>query len=327
MSNAPEVSIIMPVYNVEKYIALSLDSVLNQTFKDFELICVNDGSMDKGWDTVRRRAAQDGRIRLIENEKNSGQSAARNAGLDSACGNYVMFMDSDDFIHPQTLEIALYFAKRHDADIIGWHIRHIWSENHKTSAAPYENFDAIPFEVTFNPIIMWERGTMNSSCNKLIKFSAIGNTRFIPGVRYEDNAFVLELFYKNPKMGVLDAPLYNYVCYNYCSSTRTRWTEKTFADYNVVFRRIYDMWKDAPVSETRFITDHLFKESKNFLRAIRREKYPDNIKRAFANMIADIDNVGWLKMPKDLRKIDKIKHLIRLKYYIGKYADKGRRDA
>lgn len=70
------------------------------------------------------------------------------------------------------------------------------------------------------------------------------------------------------------------------------------------------------------LQNYLFKESKNFLRGIRRRKYPENIKRAFSNMIADIDSVGWLKTPKDLRKIDKIKHMIRLKIYIKRYADK-----
>lgn len=322
MSNNPEVSIIMPVYNAEKYVAASLDSVLNQTFKDFELICINDGSTDKCWDIVKKYASKDKRIKIFDNGKNCGQSIARNVGLDAAIGNYIMFVDSDDFIHPQTIEIALHFAKQYDTDIISWHIKHLWGETDRVNNSSYENFDSIPFEITFHPIVMWDRGRMNSSCNKLIRSGTVGKTRFIPNVKYEDNAFVLELLYKNPKLGILDAPLYNYVRYNYSSTTRLRWSEKTFADYNVVFRKIYEIWKDAPVAETRFIIDHLFKESKNFLRGIRRRKYPENIRRAFSNMIADIDSVGWLKMPKDLRKIDKIKHLIRLKYYIWKYANK-----
>lgn len=322
MNNKPEVSIIMPVFNVEKYVSASLDSVLKQTFKDFELICVNDGSTDNCWDIVKKYAARDKRIKLFENKKNMGQSVSRNFGLDSANGNYIMFMDSDDFIHPQTLEIALHFAKQHNTDIVSWHIKHLWKQTDPVNNTNYKNFDLIPFEITFHPITMWDRGTMNSSCNKLIRKDFIGNIRFIPNVKYEDNAFVLELLYKNPKLGILDVQLYNYVCYNYSSTTRARWSEKTFSDYNKVFRRIYDVWKNAPKAETKFITDHLFKESKNFLRAIRKQKYPDNIKQAFANMIADINSVGWLKMPKNFKKIDKIKHLIRLKYYIWKYSDK-----
>ncbi len=322
VSNKPEISIIMPVYNVEKYVAASLDSVLNQTFKDFELICINDGSTDNGWEIVKKYAAKDKRIKLIENEKNIGLSSTRNVGLDNAHGEYIEFMDSDDFIHPQTLEIALYFAKQHDADIISWRIKHLFNKNEKINYERYENFNNIPFEITLNPVTIWGLDTMNSSCNKIYRRSIIGNTRFIPNVKYEDNPFVLELFYKNPKLGFIGLSLYNYVCYRNTSLTRSNWDEKTFSDYNIIFRRIYETWKDAPKAETKFITDHLFKESKNFLRAIRRNAYPDNIKRAFANMIADMDSVGWLRMPKNLRKIDKIKHLIRLKYYIWKYADK-----
>ncbi|NMA32436.1 MAG: glycosyltransferase family 2 protein [Alphaproteobacteria bacterium] len=322
MNNKPEVSIIMPVYNVEKYVAESLDSVLNQTFKDFELICVNDGSVDNCWDIVKEYAASDKRIKLFDNGKNLGQSVSRNFGLDTANGNYIMFMDSDDFIHQQTIEIALYFIKKYDGDIVNWRIKHLWKKDDNIDNSLYEDFNKIDMKVSLNPILMFESGVMNSSCNKLFNRDIVGNTRFIEGVKFEDNAFVLELLYKKPKMVILDSQLYNYVCYNSGSSMRMRFSEKTFSDYNIVFRRIYDVWKDAPKAETKLIKDHLFKESKNFMRAIRKQDYPDNIRCAFANMIADMDSVGWLKMPKDLRKIDKIKHLIRLKYYIRKYANK-----
>ncbi|MCL1891752.1 MAG: glycosyltransferase [Alphaproteobacteria bacterium] len=322
MSKCPEITVIMPVYNVEKYLRASLDSVLGQSFKDFKLICINDAGTDGSWDIAREYAAADARIKLMEHEKNEGISATRNTGLGVVSGGYVMFVDSDDTIHPQVLEIALYFAKKHNADIVGWRMKYLWEPGDKISVVAYDNFDDIPIELTDNPVWKWGQGSLNSSCNKLWRRSVIGHARFIPGIRYEDSPFVLEILYKNPKTVILNAPLYNYVCYNSASFTRERFCEKNFSDYNKVFRAIYDVWKDAPGTETRFITDHLFKESKNFLRAIRRRKYPESIKRAFANMIADIDGVGWLKMPKDLHKLDKIKHLIRLKYYIRKYADR-----
>ncbi|MCL2748793.1 MAG: glycosyltransferase [Alphaproteobacteria bacterium] len=322
MNKQPEVSVIMPAFNVEKYIAQSIDSVLRQTFKNFEFIIIDDGSQDNTLNMANDYAVKDKRIKLVKFEKNGGQSAARNAALDIVRGQYIMFMDSDDFIHPQTMEIALHFAKKHDTDIVSWRIKHLFELGTKVADALYQDFDAISFEITDNPVKMYGEGTMNSSCNKLFRRDFLGATRYINGVIFEDNAFILELFRKKPKLCFLDVTLYNYVCYNYSSSTWRIYSEKTFQDYNTVFRAIYNVWKDAPRAETRFITDHLFKESKNFLRTIRRCKHPDNVKRAFANLVADIDRVGWLRMPRDLSKIHKIKHLIRLKYYIKKYADK-----
>ncbi|HJD96893.1 glycosyltransferase, partial [Mailhella massiliensis] len=99
MSGGPFLSVIIPVYNVEKYLARCLDSVLAQSFSDMEIICVDDGSTDSSPDILRAYAARDARIRLIH-QKNRGIAAARNAGLDAAAGRYVAFVDSDDAVTP-----------------------------------------------------------------------------------------------------------------------------------------------------------------------------------------------------------------------------------
>ena len=96
-------SIIIPVYNSEKYLEECLISIVNQSLKDFEIICVNDGSTDNSLKILEKFGAQDSRIRII-NQQNQGQGYARNAGLEAAAGDYVGFIDSDDYISPDFYE-------------------------------------------------------------------------------------------------------------------------------------------------------------------------------------------------------------------------------
>lgn len=103
----PVVSIIMPVYGVEKYLSASINSVLNQTYKNFELILVDDKSPDKSPEICDNFAQEDDRIKVVHKPKNEGLGFARNTGLDIASGDYIYFMDSDDYIEPQLLEKAI----------------------------------------------------------------------------------------------------------------------------------------------------------------------------------------------------------------------------
>ena len=102
----PKVSVIIPVYNVERYLRQCLDSVVNQTLHDIEIICVNDHSPDGSWDILKEYEAKDSRIRLLNSSTNDGLGASRNKGLDVARGEYVMFLDSDDWLELNACEIA-----------------------------------------------------------------------------------------------------------------------------------------------------------------------------------------------------------------------------
>lgn len=96
-----EISVIIPIFNAEKTLKRCLDSILNQTFKNFEIICVNDGSQDKSIDILKEYKEKDNRIIIIQQE-NKGVSSARNAGIKIAKGKYITFIDSDDWIEPYT---------------------------------------------------------------------------------------------------------------------------------------------------------------------------------------------------------------------------------
>ncbi|MBQ8227445.1 MAG: glycosyltransferase family 2 protein [Clostridia bacterium] len=119
MSAEKLVSIVIPVYNVEKYLPQCLDSVMGQTYKNIEIICVNDGSPDGSEKIIADYMKKDGRIVLIS-QKNQGLSGARNTGLENAKGEYIVFLDSDDWIDHETVEVALGEAEKENAQLVMW---------------------------------------------------------------------------------------------------------------------------------------------------------------------------------------------------------------
>ena len=119
MENSPLVSIIVPIYNVEKYLGTCLESLTNQTYGNIEIICINDGSTDNSASILNEFARQDERIQIIT-QKNMGLSAARNVGMKYARGQYTMFVDSDDWIDIETCAEAVCVAELHGADLVFW---------------------------------------------------------------------------------------------------------------------------------------------------------------------------------------------------------------
>ena len=103
---SPKVSVIIPVYNVEEYLPTCLDSIINQTLEDIEIICVNDGSPDNCLSILNNYAGQDSRI-IVINQENTGVSGARNRGLEVAGGKYIVFVDPDDWCEAECLEKAV----------------------------------------------------------------------------------------------------------------------------------------------------------------------------------------------------------------------------
>ncbi len=115
-----QVSVIIPVYNAEKYLNQCMDSIINQTLRDIEIICVDDGSSDHSLDILKEYQEKDNRVKVIS-QKNGGAGAARNNGLRQASGEYLSFLDSDDFFEPDMLEMALENAEKYQADFVVFH--------------------------------------------------------------------------------------------------------------------------------------------------------------------------------------------------------------
>ena len=119
MISNPLVSIVIPVYNVENYLRQCMDCVVNQTYENLEIVCVNDGSPDRSIDILREYELQDKRVKVIEIE-NQGLSGARNVGTSHSTGEYLIYLDSDDWMDVEAVETALRAAVDQDADIVLW---------------------------------------------------------------------------------------------------------------------------------------------------------------------------------------------------------------
>lgn len=130
--NDPKISIIVPVYNTEKYLQQCLQSLLDQTYSNLEIIVVNDGSTDNSENIITDFAMKDCRIREIK-QKNSGLSAARNKGLENAEGDYVIFVDSDDWIDQMTCEEAIITACQYNAEVVMWSYKREYPDCTKTT--------------------------------------------------------------------------------------------------------------------------------------------------------------------------------------------------
>lgn len=193
------VSIIVPVYNTEKYLAQCIESILNQTYSKFELLLINDGSTDGSGDLCDTYAKQDRRISVIH-QKNAGVSMARNTGLDHACGEYIMFVDSDDYIDPELVEEAHRTIRKSDADI---YICGLIVENFQagkivskeTYAAKEKSVYSLN-ELLENMNVSYPAQYIYGPCHKLYRRKAIENE----AVRFDLRLSVWEDFLFNQKV-------------------------------------------------------------------------------------------------------------------------------
>lgn len=217
----PAISIIIPIYNVEDYLSVCIDSVLAQTFSDFELILVNDGSTDSSGDICDRYEELDSRITVIH-KNNRGVSSARNKGLEVSSGNYIAFVDPDDSIHCNMYEVLFKSAIKHKADIVICPIKTIDTVNNKTSISQIwemanVSLDKDVIDKYIIPEILQIRNYSLVSCvNKLYKKSMItGFTmRFDEHKSHgEDARFNFQLLTLVGNIVYVKQPLYNYYLY------------------------------------------------------------------------------------------------------------------
>ena len=221
-----EVSIIVPVYQVEKYIRQCVDSILAQTFTDFELILVDDGSRDKSGQICDEYAGMDERVKVIHKE-NGGVAAARNHGITCATGSYLCFVDADDWIENTMIMQCLSQIKENDADILRHgHIMELWKDekcvNEEKKDAP--NFAKILThdQITEEMEKFWQNCS-NYVWNYFFKKETIGQIRF-PEIKIsEDHVFVLEVLKNCKKICFLSENTYHY-CMRMGSSAN-RWQE------------------------------------------------------------------------------------------------------
>lgn len=240
MSQRPLISIIVPVYNVERYLSECLDSILAQTLTNFEVIAVDDGSPDNCGKILDEYSQKDKRIRVIHKE-NGGVSSARNAGLDIATGEYVGFVDPDDTIFPDVYEYLYNEAKSKDFDVVqcgcvqvnenGEAVQYISCDVERE----YENTNDMLCDF-FNCIII------NSVCTKIFKSKLFEKIRFRQNLRIaEDEMFVHDCLSKANRLKVTKKCGYCYTISN-SSVIHSGISEKIF-DNLIVLDRLNEIYK------------------------------------------------------------------------------------
>ncbi|MBQ8429662.1 MAG: glycosyltransferase [Clostridia bacterium] len=219
-----KISVIIPAYNVEKYIEMCIDSLLQQTYNDLEIVVINDGSSDKTKEILDKYSQNHANIRVLHTE-NRGVSCARNTGLNIANGKYVMFLDADDYLAQNAIEILMQDALNNDADIVsGLMCAGVSQEPVSitdTNVEIWSNTEALQKSLEDNPFTY-------SSCAKLYKRHIVEDVRFVEGRKiHEDSYFVFSTFLKNPKVVAREVYLYNYRV-NESSASHAGFSEKYF---------------------------------------------------------------------------------------------------
>ena len=233
VAHTPQVSVIVPVYNVEQYLRRCLDSILGQTMPDWEAICVDDGSPDGSASILAEYAERDSRFRILTKE-NGGLSSARNAGTAWARGKYVNYVDSDDFIHPQTFELAVALAERDRSDIVSWVPDMIYKRRLLLRAKlgqPYD--DVVPWSMSHRYDLSkvhavcttevirhatnhrWHDGVTDPiryfyAWRHLVRRELAVETPFVEGLKFEDFPWWSDLMLRSPRVTITQLPLYYY---------------------------------------------------------------------------------------------------------------------
>lgn len=202
------ISVIIPVYNVEKYLKRCLDSVISQTYENLEIILIDDGSTDTSGKICDEYAIKDKRIRVIHKE-NGGLSSARNAGLDVAVGNYVTMIDSDDFVLKNHIETMYNQIVKYNADVAAVGFNIFFDGDNET--LQYNNPDVILHDRESVIKELLHIGSIKQSAwGKLYRLELFNDIRYPVGKLYEDLAVIYKIMLKTDKTVYIDAALYQY---------------------------------------------------------------------------------------------------------------------
>ena len=223
------ISVIIPVYNAEKHLRRCLDSLSAQTFRDWEAVCVDDGSRDGSPAILDEYAARDSRFKVIHKE-NGGVSSARNAALEASAGKWLMFVDSDDFLHPQAMEICLGLGERDSSDLVTFTYNRPYRTLHsilqllhlpESEGAGFRRIKAGAIKtMTVNNIFNWateysrtDNRFVTKHCQPWRAFclaERMRDIRFVPGIIYEDFPWWSEVLLRTRRATLTSLQLYYY---------------------------------------------------------------------------------------------------------------------
>lgn len=295
-SVVPLVSVVVPVYNAEQFLRRCVDSVLGQSMPDLELLAVNDGSTDASLVILREYEARDPRVRVFDQE-NAGQGAARNRALELARGDYVLFVDADDFIERVTLQVTTERAEEDRSDLVHFDWKLLSEKPEVTGRYHYYNAD--PF---------WHKRTLEGfECDELLRvenFYSVSNLyrreylnrhgiRFEEGRIYEDNPFVLQVVNHAEKVSMVHSPLY-IINPHPESSTRSHTnSDRHYRDHIYAIRRSFELLdRRNPRAAAYLAAYHIKKIGPYYERRI-----PRRFRRAYIRDFVDILHEARIEIP------------------------------
>ena len=303
-----EFSVIVPIYNAEKTIERCLNSVMSQTFRDFEVLLINDGSTDNSLEKCISISKNDKRISIIS-QKNSGPSFARNKGLDIAKGKRIVFVDSDDYLENNCLQIIheKFLEDDYDAVFISFNVICGQLKTKKI----YKNFNSLSLQDLM--VSLSNRNMFGYTWCKVFNKNIVGTIRFDKNLYLmEDELFTIKVISKCKNIGIINEPIYNYIIGN-----SNALTQKTYPDYCIIRNKIYKEWKSYinsneliyEMSKSNFVTTYYYLLEKNirirpFIKMLKSTEYfNDYKKKNYDNICKYIDK----------EKVTKLK-IIRWKY-------------
>ncbi|MBR4631854.1 MAG: glycosyltransferase [Elusimicrobia bacterium] len=302
----PKVSIIVPVYNVEKYLPQCLDSILKQTFTDFECICVNDGSPDNSLAILQEYAKKDDRIKIISQE-NKGLAGARNTGFKYVQSPYVAFVDSDDWIEKNYLQILYETIEKTNSEIVICNYEEYYEDENKfvPNILPQErkisNNDNLASKISkgYAQPTVW---------TKIIKMKLLkeNDIHFFEGFNNEDSPFTSLVFLLSGKIAYVDNILYFYRIRNNSIMSKKH---KVFRDKVFNFMNLIEN-----IIDRQMFNDDIFKLTYKLLfwdlSGFNKKIYDDNVRQSVLNRA-----LNFTKKIIDNKKYISNKNLLKIKMF------------
>lgn len=308
----PKISVVVPVYNVEPYIAECLESIANQTLDDIEIICVDDCGADGSMKIVEMFAEKDRRFRVVRHERNRGLGAGRNSGIVAASGKYISFVDSDDWIEPRKLELeyAAIVGEKYPVVWSGYYSCDVTGTNLQSRGCLLGDSaaSAVRGEITVGNEDIGKY--LVTAWNKLYSLDFIRSNRlaFPEDVHYEDMPFYFACWCLSPTVYVIDEPLYGYRQRSDSIMGRTSVGQANCGDVRRVLACCYDFLAERDMLESRetALLNFILAGSYQFLFSPRYKlDMIDNLKQLFMH-------IGFPKSygeaPRDLMLVARYKH-------------------
>ncbi|WP_189645208.1 glycosyltransferase [Pectobacterium aquaticum] len=308
----PLLSVIVPVFNAEKYLDKCLLSIINQTFEDIEIVCIDDGSTDRSLSILLKYSALDNRIKVIS-QRNSGIAYTRNVGLKNSTAKYITFVDSDDYIELNTYEYALAFFQDPHIDIVHWGVNLV-----------KENENAITYSDEYTTHKFTGKKEINSHIikkmdvylwNKIIKKEIIidNDIQFPSGLLYEDHVFLLMYLIYSNNIYFIKEKLYYYISHQSSIMNGVLKKSDKSQDQLDCFKYFFNYMKnkDRLVENKEIIIDYLqhvigftyeFSKKENIKKLLEKSRdimleleldniYPDN------EIVREIKERNFYKIP------------------------------